>query len=36
VATKAYADWVKDGKPWKFGRAVKAVADHLRAHGYTV
>lgn len=34
--TAAYTRWVRDGRPWKFGRAAKAFADHLRAHGYTV
>ncbi len=34
--TAAYTRWVRDGSPWKFGRAAKAVAGHLRAHGYTV
>jgi hypothetical protein len=36
MATQAYRDWVEDGSPWKYGRAVRAVGDKLKAHGYTV
>jgi hypothetical protein len=36
MASQAYRDWVKDGKPVKYGRAIDAVGDGLRAHGYTV
>lgn len=36
MASQAYHDWVAAGKPKSYGRAVKAFADKLRAHGYTV
>lgn len=32
----SYAQWKRDGKPVKFGRAVRAFGDRLAAHGYTV
>lgn len=36
MASQAYYDWVTNGSPWKFARPIQAVADRLRAHGFTV
>jgi glycoside hydrolase-like protein len=36
MASKAYADWVADGSPWKYARPIRALGDQLAAHGYTV
>jgi hypothetical protein len=36
VASQAYYDWLADGQPWKFGRAMHATGMNLREHGYTV
>jgi hypothetical protein len=36
MATKAYNEWVADGRPWKFARPVRDLGDRLAAHGYTV
>jgi hypothetical protein len=36
MASAAYGKWIKDGKPVQYGRAAKALADNLRAHGLTV
>ena len=36
MASQAYHDWLADGEPVKYGRAVRAVGDKLTAHGYTV
>lgn len=33
---KTYAQWKKDGRPIKFGRALKQTGDRLAAHGFTV
>jgi hypothetical protein len=35
VATSAYHRWDRDGRPWKPARPVKALAERLKAHGYT-
>jgi hypothetical protein len=36
MASQAYYDWKADGSPKKFSRPISAVANKLRAHGYTV
>lgn len=36
LASQAYVDWLNDGSPWLFARPLQALADSLRAHGYTV
>jgi hypothetical protein len=36
LATSAYYTWLQAGRPWKEAAPVKALADTLRGHGYTV
>lgn len=36
MATQAYYDWIKAGRPYTLARPVRALRDRLRAYGYTV
>jgi hypothetical protein len=36
MATQAYKNWVRDGRPSKVAAPVKALGDRLRSYGYTV
>ncbi len=36
MATQAYANWVRAGRPWKVAAPIKAMGDRLRGYGYTV
>jgi hypothetical protein len=36
MATSAYYAWDRNGRPWREATPIKAIADTLRGHGYTV
>ncbi len=36
MATTAYNNWVRDGRPWKVAAPIKAIGDVLRRYGYVV